>query len=84
MNINEINRVHLSAGNRGEAALQVIQSAHSEAQTETHEPERQMKVGPEKLEKGRDGRNKAADKRRGREKQMKVKVIEQERPEDEL
>lgn len=50
MKINEINRVHLSAGNRGEAALQVIQSAHSEAQTETDESERQMKVGTEKLE----------------------------------
>lgn len=50
MKINEINRVHLSAGNRGEAALRVIQSAHSEAQTETDEPERQMKVKTEKLE----------------------------------
>lgn len=50
MKINEINRVHLSAGNRGEAVLQVIQSAHSEAPTETDELERQMKVGTEKLE----------------------------------
>lgn len=62
MKINEINRVHLTAGNRGQATLQVIQSAHSEAQTEIHEPERQMKVGPEKLERGRDGENKVADK----------------------
>lgn len=45
LKINEINRVHLSAGNRGEAALRVIQSAHSEAQTETDERERRMKVG---------------------------------------
>lgn len=76
MKINEINRVHLSSGNRGEAALRVIQSAHSEAQTETDEPERRMKVGTEKLERGRDGGNKAADKRRGRGKQMKVKGME--------
>lgn len=51
MKINEINRVHLSAGNRGEAALRVIQSAHSEAQTETDEPERRMKVRTEKFER---------------------------------
>lgn len=76
--------MHLGAGNRGEAALRVIQSAHSEAQTETDEPERQMKVETEKLERGRDGGNKAADKRRGREKQMKVKGMEEERPGDEL
>lgn len=51
MKINEINRVHLSTGNRGEAALQVIQSAHSEAQTETDELERLMKVETETLER---------------------------------
>lgn len=65
MKINEINRVHLGAGNRGEAALRVIQSAHSEAQTETDEPERRMRVGTETLERGRDGGNKAADKKVG-------------------
>lgn len=45
--------MHLGAGNGGEAALRVIQSAHSEAQTETDEPERLMKVETEKLERER-------------------------------
>ena len=53
MKINEINRVHLSAGNRGEAFLWVIQSAHSEAQTETDEPERRMKAETEMLDQKR-------------------------------
>lgn len=48
--------MHFSAGSREEAASWVIQSAHSEAHTETHEPEREMKVEPEKLEsEGEDG-----------------------------
>lgn len=81
MKINEINRVHLSAGNGGEAVLQVIQSAHSEAPTETDELERQMKVrNGEVRARGRDGGNKAADKRQGTKKQMKVKAAEKERP----
>ena len=33
-----------------------------------------MKVGPEKLGRGRDGRNSAADKRRRSRKQMEVKL----------
>lgn len=48
--------MHLGAGNGGEAALRVIQSAHSEAQTETDEPERLMKVETEKLERERERR----------------------------
>lgn len=81
--------MHLGAGNGGEAALRVIQSAHSEAQTETDEPERLMKVETEKLERERereerDGGNKAAVKRRGREKQMKVKGMEKECPGDQV
>lgn len=48
--------MHLGAGNGGEAALRVIQSAHSEAQTETDEPERLMKVETEKLERERGER----------------------------
>lgn len=79
--------MHLGAGNGGEAALRVIQSAHSEAQTETDEPERLMKVETEKLEREREERdrgNKAAVKRRGREKQMKVKGMEKECPGDQV
>lgn len=79
--------MHLGAGNGGEVALRVIQSAHSEAQTETDEPERLMKVETEKLEREREERdrgNKAAVKRRGREKQMKVKGMEKECPGDQV
>lgn len=79
--------MHLGAGNGGEAALRVIQSTHSEAQTETDEPERLMKVETEKLEREREERdrgNKAAVKRRGREKQMKVKGMEKECPGDQV
>lgn len=75
MKINEINRVHLGTGNRGEAALRVIQSAHSEAQTETDESERRMK---RRREGERDGGNKAADTRRGREKQMKAEGMKKQ------
>lgn len=57
--------MHFSAGSREEAASWVIQSAHSEAHTETHEPEREMKVEPEKLER--------REKMGTRQKQMKVK-----------
>lgn len=65
----------------------VIQSAYSEAQTETDESERLMKVETEKLEREgeeRDRGNKAAVRRRGREKQMKAKRMEKECPGDQV